>query len=70
MNNSTGRSLSDRSHPVVAWRQAQLAQEYPNQYVAVYKGQVVDYDPDEGALTRRVAETYPRDTVMVRYVAA
>jgi len=32
----------------------QLLKKYENQFVAVYKGKVVDHDPDERVLFRRV----------------
>jgi hypothetical protein len=37
---------------------AGLRAAYSDQYVAVYRGQVVDHDPDQLALFRRVEERY------------
>ena len=37
----------------------QLVQQHKNQYVAIYGGQLVDYDDDYGALLARVEAAYP-----------
>lgn len=47
---------------------AELRAAYPDQYVAVYRGQVVDHDPDQLALFRRVEERYPDAPVLIRQV--
>ena len=48
---------------------AELRNRYPDQYVAVYRGKVVDHDPDQLALFRRVEERYPDVPVLIRQVA-
>ena len=48
---------------------AELRGRYPDQYVAVYRGKVVDHDPDQLALFRRVEERYPDVPVLIRQVA-
>jgi len=47
---------------------AGLCAAFPNQYVAVYRGQVVDHDPDQLALFHRVEERYPDAPVLIRQV--
>ena len=45
-----------------------LVQHYLAQYVAIYKGQLVDYDADPVALLRRVKKQYPDQVVLRRKV--
>lgn len=44
---------------------AQLAKIYLGQYVAIYQGQLVDYDADPIVLLQRIRAKYP-DQVMLR----
>jgi hypothetical protein len=45
-----------------------LLQHYPNAYVAVYQGKVVDHDLDQSALYLRIREQYPQEVVLIRQV--
>jgi hypothetical protein len=45
-----------------------LLQHFPGQYVAVYGGQVVDYDGEQLALYLRVRQHYPDEIVLIRQV--
>lgn len=47
---------------------ATLWAKYPNQFVAIYQGQVVDYDNDEWALIHRIDQRYPDAVVMIDQV--
>lgn len=49
----------------------ELKSQYPNQYVAVLDGKVVDSDIDVQKLTKRLKEEYGKreKTIAVRYVA-
>jgi len=47
---------------------AALWEKYPHQFVAVYGGQVVDYDVDEWDLLRRIDQRYPNEVVMIDQV--
>lgn len=47
---------------------ADLWENYPYQFVAIYQGQVIDYDTDEWALLHRINEKYPDDVVMIDQV--
>ena len=49
---------------------AELRSKYPDQYVAVFGGQVIDHDPDQLTLFRRVDERYPDALVLIRQVAS
>jgi hypothetical protein len=46
----------------------QLWAEYPNQYVAVHQGSVVDVDYDKVALLSRKRKEYPNQVVLIRQV--
>ena len=48
-------------HPV-------LWQKYPNQHVAIYQEEVVDHDPDGVALSLRVYQRFPHETILIRQV--
>lgn len=47
---------------------AELWEKYPQQFVAIYQGQVVDHDDDEWALLTRLELSHPDDIVLVRQV--
>lgn len=49
---------------------AALWEKYPHQFVAVYGGQVVDYDVDEWRLIARLDQSHPDEIVLVRQVEA
>lgn len=46
----------------------QLWEKYANQYVAIYRGQVIDADADQIALLGRLDIAYPDAVVLVRQV--
>ena len=46
----------------------ELWAQYPHQYVAVYRGRLIDHDPDQLALLQRVEERYPEAPVLIRQV--
>jgi hypothetical protein len=48
----------------------QLLARYENEYVAVYQGEVIDHDPDQGNLVRRLDQTHPNAVVLVKKVTA
>lgn len=41
---------------------------YPNQYIAIYQGKLVDHDADKLALFERIEEAYPNEFVLMRPV--
>ena len=45
----------------------QLAKEYPDEFVAVQNGRVLDHDRDEITLTKRVYSRYPHGFVLIRH---
>lgn len=47
---------------------AALWQKYPNQFVAIHQGLVVDHDQDEWALIERINQHYPKAIVLIREV--
>lgn len=49
---------------------ASLLERYPNQYVAIYQGKLVDHDADKLALFERIDEAYPNEFVLMRPVQA
>jgi hypothetical protein len=46
----------------------QLLAQHPNQYVAIYRGQLVDHDADQLTLFLRVDQQYPNEVVLIRQV--
>ena len=48
---------------------AELRGAYPDQYVAIFQGRVIDHDPDQLALLRRVDDRFPDATVLIRQIA-
>jgi hypothetical protein len=47
---------------------AKLWKQYPNKYIAMLQGQVVDHDDDVVALLERRRKKYPNDVVLIRQV--
>ena len=47
---------------------AELWQQYPNKYIAMYQGQVIDHDDDKIALAIRIEEECPNQVVLIRQV--
>jgi hypothetical protein len=47
---------------------ARLLKEYHGQFVAIYNGQVIDHDPDKGALYKRVRRRLGRTPVYFQQV--
>jgi hypothetical protein len=47
---------------------AQLLAQYPNHYVAIHQGQLVDHDPDQLALFLRIDERFADEVVLIRQV--
>ena len=41
---------------------------YPNQYVAVFDGVLIDHDSDGAALSERIEQRYPEQFVLIRRV--
>ncbi|MEM7539501.1 MAG: DUF5678 domain-containing protein [Chloroflexota bacterium] len=48
--------------------QSELQEQYPNEYIAVYDGQVVDHDRDEVALIKRRKQNFAGKVVLIRHV--
>ncbi len=49
---------------------ADLLARYPNEYVAIHQGQLVDHDADQLALLARIEDRYPDVPVLIRQVLA
>lgn len=47
-----------------------LWQNYPDEHVAIYQGQLVDHDPDGLTLSRRIYKRFPDEFVLIRQVEA
>lgn len=45
-----------------------LLANYPNEFVALYQEKLVDHDPDQLALFRRVEKQYPDVPVLIKQV--
>jgi len=46
----------------------ELRQRYPDQFVAIYSGKLVDHDPDFQSLHRRIRQRFGRNPVLIRRV--
>lgn len=47
---------------------AELLTQFEGKFVAIYRGQVIDSDPDQLALVRRIAKNQPNQVVLIRQV--
>ena len=47
-----------------------LLAKHAGEYVAIYRGQLIDHDQDEIALLRRLDAKYPNEVVLMRQVTA
>lgn len=61
------RKISEESR-LYQEQHARLKLEYLGQYVAMFKGQIVDHDLDFEALHDRVRQDYPYEVVMITLV--
>lgn len=43
----------------------EMVELYPNQYVAIYQGKVVDHDPDVSQLEQRIRKRFERLPVLI-----
>ena len=64
----TARHKMQREAEAFAAMHADLLARYPDQYVAIYQGQLVDQDADQLALYTRVEQNYPHEVVLIRQV--
>lgn len=49
---------------------AELLNEYPGQFVAIYRGQVIDRDSDQLALYHRVEQHHASTPVLIRQITS
>jgi Family of unknown function (DUF5678) len=62
------RALMEREVKAFAAQHARLWQQYPEEYVALHNGKVIDHDRDEQALVNRVDAKFPDEIVLIRQV--
>lgn len=60
----------ERERDVYHALHATLWSKYRGQYVAIYRGELIDHDSDQLALVNRLDEAYPNQFVLVRQVTA
>lgn len=65
---SKDSSVMDREVAAYEAMHGQLWKQYPNQYVGVHQGEVVDYDSDKVTLLKRIRKQYPNKVVLIRQV--
>ena len=58
------RSLMEQNVAAYKAMHGELVERYLGQYVAIYDGQLVDYDPDPVALLERVRAQHPNQVVL------
>lgn len=46
----------------------QLLERYPTEFVAIYRGQLIDHDVDQLALYLRIDELYPDEIILIKQV--
>ncbi|MCE7982580.1 MAG: hypothetical protein DYG89_15455 [Caldilinea sp. CFX5] len=65
-----GEEADAMEHEIAAYEamHAELWAKYPDQFVAIYAGQVIDVDADEWQLLARLEVSHPDDVVLVRQV--
>jgi glutamyl-tRNA reductase len=61
------RKISEESR-IYRQRHTELRDQYLGQYIAMHEGQVVDQDPDLGALRHRVRQKFGRTPIMMTRV--
>lgn len=60
--------LMDREIAAFEAMPAALVANYPEQYVAIFQGALVDHDADKALLLDRSAQSHPDDVVLIRQV--
>ena len=60
--------VMEREVAVFEANHEELYSQYPNQYIAMHKGQVVDHDNDLVTLALRIEKQYPNKVVLIRQV--
>ena len=64
---------SDTFDADIAWLDShaqEVQRTFPNQYVAVVNGQVVDYDPDLECLAKRIYAKFGYTDIVMRWMGA
>jgi hypothetical protein len=62
------RALMERETRAFEAMHDKLWQMYPEEYIALYAGRVIDHDRDEQALVARIDEIFPDEIVLIRQV--
>ncbi len=65
---SPDREKMEEEQAAYERQRVEIIAQYEGEYVAVHGGKVVDHDPDEIALLRRIDANYPKDVVHMRLV--
>ena len=62
------RRKMQRETDVFRAMHAELRGRYPDQFVAIYRGRLIDHDADQLTLFRRVDERYPNVPVLIKQI--
>lgn len=65
---SEERRLMQREMQAFAKLHAELLRAYPNEFVAIHQGRLLDHDRDQLALFQRVDKRYPNVAVLIKLV--
>ncbi|CUS04058.2 protein of unknown function [Candidatus Promineifilum breve] len=65
---SPDREKMEEEQAAYERQREEIIAQYEGEYVAVHGGKMVDHDPDEIALLRRIDANYPKDVVHMRLV--
>jgi hypothetical protein len=62
------RALMEREVTAFESLHDKLWQTYPEEYIALYAGQVIDHDRDEQTLVERIDAQFPDEIILIRQV--
>lgn len=62
------RALMEREVKAFEAQHAMLWQKYPEEYVAIHVGKVIDHDRNEQSLVNRIDAKFPDQIVLIRQV--
>ena len=62
------RDLMEREQAAFQAQHSQLLKKYPDKYIAMFQGEVIDHDDDRVALVTRIDNSHPHHVVLIKFV--
>ena len=59
------RRIMQRESAAYRTMHADLLARYRGEYVAIYQGRLIDHDPDQAGLLKRIEQQYPDSPVLI-----